>query len=177
MASRWCPVLPFLALALLAAAAGFGIPAARLHAESANSDFKQGQAAETREDYDAAFELYQKAYTRDPKDTRFRIALTRIRVTASSVHITKGRKLFATGDLQGALSEFLHASEIDPAWLEGKTRIGVTAGASAPEVLVQVVTQRLKEFGAKSVRVLEGVEEHVTFPLPKGLTGTQRKQS
>ncbi len=62
-----------------------------------------------------------------------------------------------------------HADQIDPAWLEGHQRIGVTAGASAPEVLVQAVIDRLKELGAKSVRPLEGVEEHVTFPLPKGL--------
>jgi 4-hydroxy-3-methylbut-2-en-1-yl diphosphate reductase len=62
-----------------------------------------------------------------------------------------------------------NASQIDPAWLEGKKRIGVTAGASAPEVLVQAVIDRLKELGARSVRALDGVEEHVTFPLPKGL--------
>jgi 4-hydroxy-3-methylbut-2-enyl diphosphate reductase len=61
------------------------------------------------------------------------------------------------------------ADQIDPAWLEGHRRIGVTAGASAPEVLVQAVIDRLKELGAKSVRPLEGVEENVTFPLPKGL--------
>jgi 4-hydroxy-3-methylbut-2-enyl diphosphate reductase len=64
-----------------------------------------------------------------------------------------------------------NASEIDPAWLEGKRRIGVTAGASAPEVLVKEVMDRLKQFGAQSVRTLEGVEEHVTFPMPKGLGG------
>jgi 4-hydroxy-3-methylbut-2-enyl diphosphate reductase len=64
-----------------------------------------------------------------------------------------------------------NASQIDPAWLEGKRRIGVTAGASAPEVLVQAVIDRLKECGAQSVRTLEGAEEHVTFPLPKGLGG------
>jgi 4-hydroxy-3-methylbut-2-enyl diphosphate reductase len=63
-----------------------------------------------------------------------------------------------------------NASQIDPAWLEGKTRIGVTAGASAPEVLVQQVINRLKECGARSVRTLEGVEESVTFPMPKGLS-------
>lgn len=62
-----------------------------------------------------------------------------------------------------------NASEIDPAWLQDKQRIGVTAGASAPEVLVQAVIDKLKEYGAKSVRTLEGVEEHVAFPLPKGL--------
>ena len=64
-----------------------------------------------------------------------------------------------------------NASQIDPQWLIGKLRIGVTAGASAPEVLVQAVIDRLKELGVRSVRALEGVEEHVTFPLPKGLDG------
>jgi 4-hydroxy-3-methylbut-2-enyl diphosphate reductase len=63
------------------------------------------------------------------------------------------------------------ADQINPQWIAGKLRIGVTAGASAPEVLVNAVIARLKEFGARSVRVLEGVEEHVTFPLPKGLDG------
>jgi 4-hydroxy-3-methylbut-2-enyl diphosphate reductase len=62
-----------------------------------------------------------------------------------------------------------NASQIDPAWVQGKLRIGLTAGASAPEVLVQAVIDKLKEYGAKSVRTLEGVEEHVIFPLPKGL--------
>jgi 4-hydroxy-3-methylbut-2-enyl diphosphate reductase len=66
-----------------------------------------------------------------------------------------------------------NASKIDPAWIEGKKRIGVTAGASAPEVLVQAVIDRLKELGAASVRALEGVEENVTFPLPKGLDGVR----
>ncbi|MDB5813556.1 MAG: 4-hydroxy-3-methylbut-2-enyl diphosphate reductase [Rhodocyclales bacterium] len=62
-----------------------------------------------------------------------------------------------------------NATDIDPAWLEGKRRIGVTAGASAPEVLVNEVIERLRSLGAKTVRTLEGVTEHVTFPLPKDL--------
>ena len=66
-----------------------------------------------------------------------------------------------------------NATQTDLAWLVGKIRIGVTAGASAPEVLVQSVINRLKEYGAKSVRTLEGVEEHVAFPLPKGLSKFQ----
>ena len=65
-----------------------------------------------------------------------------------------------------------NASQIEPHWLTGKLRIGVTAGASAPEILVQAVIDRLKTLGARSVRALEGVEEHVTFPLPKGLDGS-----
>lgn len=64
-----------------------------------------------------------------------------------------------------------NAAQIKSAWLEGKMRIGVTAGASAPEILVQQVIERLKQLGAKSVRPLAGVEENVTFPLPKGLSG------
>ena len=64
-----------------------------------------------------------------------------------------------------------NAAQIDAGWVAGKSRIGVTAGASAPEVLVQQVIARLKELGAASVRELDGVEENVTFPLPKGLSG------
>jgi 4-hydroxy-3-methylbut-2-enyl diphosphate reductase len=63
------------------------------------------------------------------------------------------------------------AAELDPAWLLGKRRIGVTAGASAPEVLVQGVVQRLRELGVARVQPLDGIEEHVQFPLPKGLAG------
>ena len=62
-----------------------------------------------------------------------------------------------------------NADAIDPAWLTGKQRIGVTAGASAPEVLVESVIARLKALGAASVRQLEGVPEKVTFPLPREL--------
>lgn len=61
------------------------------------------------------------------------------------------------------------ASEIQAHWLEGTQRVGVTAGASAPDVLVQAVIARLKALGAISVREIAGVEEHVQFPLPKGL--------
>ena len=61
------------------------------------------------------------------------------------------------------------AEEIDPAWLVGKSRVGVTAGASAPESLVRHVIDRLRSLGARSVRQLEGIEEHVVFPMPKGL--------
>jgi 4-hydroxy-3-methylbut-2-enyl diphosphate reductase len=61
------------------------------------------------------------------------------------------------------------ADEIDPAWLEGKQKVGVTAGASAPEVLVQRVVDRVKALSGASVSHLEGVVEGVSFPLPKEL--------
>jgi 4-hydroxy-3-methylbut-2-en-1-yl diphosphate reductase len=61
------------------------------------------------------------------------------------------------------------AAELQPEWLEGKRRIGISAGASAPEVLVQELIERLKVLGVKGVRTLDGVQETVSFPLPKGL--------
>ena len=62
-----------------------------------------------------------------------------------------------------------NASELDPAWFTNKTTIGLTAGASAPEVLVDQVIARIKELGAVSVRKMDGVQETMKFPLPKGL--------
>ncbi|UVH58901.1 4-hydroxy-3-methylbut-2-enyl diphosphate reductase [Variovorax paradoxus] len=61
------------------------------------------------------------------------------------------------------------AEELKPEWFEGKTRIGLTAGASAPEVLVREVIDRVRAFGAVSVRKMDGIEETIKFPLPKGL--------
>jgi 4-hydroxy-3-methylbut-2-enyl diphosphate reductase len=62
-----------------------------------------------------------------------------------------------------------NAEQVDPAWIAGKDRIGVTAGASAPEVLVAAVIDRLRDLGAGSVVQLDGVVERVTFPLPREL--------
>ncbi len=61
------------------------------------------------------------------------------------------------------------AAELDPSWLEGRQRIGVTAGASAPEVLVTELIERLAQLGAGRVTALPGIEENTAFPLPKGL--------
>jgi 4-hydroxy-3-methylbut-2-enyl diphosphate reductase len=61
------------------------------------------------------------------------------------------------------------AEDIQPEWLAGKSRVGITAGASAPEILVQQVIDRLKKLGATEVAPLDGLEEKVNFPLPKGL--------
>ena len=61
------------------------------------------------------------------------------------------------------------ADELQPHWFEGRQRVGLTAGASAPEVLVKAVIDRIKALGAVSVRKMAGIEETVKFPLPKGL--------
>jgi 4-hydroxy-3-methylbut-2-en-1-yl diphosphate reductase len=62
-----------------------------------------------------------------------------------------------------------HAGEIDPAWLHGVAQIGISAGASTPEVLVQQVCDRLRALGVGAVRTLEGVQENVVFRLPAEL--------
>ncbi|MCC6194665.1 MAG: 4-hydroxy-3-methylbut-2-enyl diphosphate reductase [Burkholderiales bacterium] len=61
------------------------------------------------------------------------------------------------------------AEQLRPEWVAGRSRIGVTAGASAPEILVQQVIARLRELGARSVTELAGTTESVVFPMPRGL--------
>ncbi len=61
------------------------------------------------------------------------------------------------------------AADLDPIWFESVKKVGLTAGASAPDVLVQEVIARLRQLGAVSVRTLDGIEETIKFPLPKGL--------
>ena len=61
------------------------------------------------------------------------------------------------------------AEQIDPQWLAGRSRVGLTAGASAPEVLVEGVIERLRELGASNVELLPGASEDVNFPLPRAL--------
>jgi 4-hydroxy-3-methylbut-2-enyl diphosphate reductase len=61
------------------------------------------------------------------------------------------------------------AGELRPDWLQGARTVGVTAGASAPVVLVQEVIAALQRMGASRVRELEGIEENVTFPLPRSI--------
>lgn len=63
-----------------------------------------------------------------------------------------------------------NAQQLQAAWLTGKSSIGVTAGASAPEVLVQEVVAQLREYGAQNIQELTGITENVVFPIPKSLT-------
>jgi 4-hydroxy-3-methylbut-2-en-1-yl diphosphate reductase len=66
------------------------------------------------------------------------------------------------------------ADQLEPHWIAGRPRIGVTAGASAPEILVREVLDRLASLGATRVRELDGALEHVVFPMPKGLVAAHR---
>jgi 4-hydroxy-3-methylbut-2-enyl diphosphate reductase len=112
------------------------------------------------------------ATTNRQEAVKFMAPQVEIVVVVGSPNSSNSNRLREVAEKMGTPAYMVdNADAIDPAWIVGKKRIGVTAGASAPEVLVQAVIDRLKDLGAASVRALEGVEEHVTFPLPKGLTG------
>jgi len=92
-------------------------------------------------------------------------------LVVGSVNSSNSNRLREVAERKGVPAYLIDgADDIDPAWLTGCRRVGVTAGASAPDVLVQQVIARLKELGAVSVRKLAGAEEGVAFPLPKGLS-------
>jgi 4-hydroxy-3-methylbut-2-enyl diphosphate reductase len=91
-------------------------------------------------------------------------------LVVGSVNSSNSNRLREVAAVRGVPAWLVdNAAAIDPAWLEGKRRIGITAGASAPEVLVTAVIERLKALGAGSVRTLAGAPENVTFALPKEL--------
>ncbi|MBC7404365.1 MAG: 4-hydroxy-3-methylbut-2-enyl diphosphate reductase [Cytophaga sp.] len=93
-------------------------------------------------------------------------------IVVGSANSSNSNRLREVAQKMGTASFMVdNAEQISQDWIVNCKRIGVTAGASAPEILVIQVIERLKELGVKSVRILEGAEESVTFPLPKGLTG------
>jgi 4-hydroxy-3-methylbut-2-en-1-yl diphosphate reductase len=91
-------------------------------------------------------------------------------LVVGSVNSSNSNRLRELAEKQGAVSYLVDGAEhIDPTWLEGRRAIGVTAGASAPEVLVQGVISRLHALGGGSVRELHGEPEDMVFALPKEL--------
>ena len=91
-----------------------GVLSARAHAQSASTWNKRGLAAETKEDYDAAFEAYRQAHLKKPSDLRYRTRYERMRYTAANLHVDRGRVLRQSGDTTGAINEFARALQIDP---------------------------------------------------------------
>ena len=91
-------------------------------------------------------------------------------LVVGSVTSSNSNRLREVAELMGRQAYLIDRAEnIDPAWLQNQPRIGVTAGASAPEVLVEEVIARLQTLGAGAVENLDGVVEDVKFPLPSGL--------
>ena len=91
-------------------------------------------------------------------------------IVVGSPNSSNSNRLREVAENQGVAAYMVdHAGELDARWVEGRRRIGITAGASAPEVLVQQVIERLKTFGVTEVVENGGITESVTFPLPKNL--------
>ncbi len=92
-------------------------------------------------------------------------------LVVGSPNSSNSNRLREVAERKGAAAYLIDTPDmIDPAWLQDARRVGVTAGASAPEVLVEQVIARLKTLGAASVRTLDGTPENVSFPLPKELS-------
>ncbi|WP_041682630.1 4-hydroxy-3-methylbut-2-enyl diphosphate reductase [Pusillimonas sp. T7-7] len=97
-------------------------------------------------------------------------------LVVGSPNSSNSNRLREVAERKGAAAYLIDTPDmIDPAWLQTSKRVGVTAGASAPEVLVTQVIERLKELGATSVRTLDGTPENVAFPLPKELSRKTRE--
>jgi len=91
-------------------------------------------------------------------------------LVVGSPNSSNSNRLRELAERQGVESYLIDgASEIDPAWVHGRTRIGITAGASAPDVLVRGVIDRLNELGASQVTELQGEPENMVFALPREL--------
>lgn len=91
-------------------------------------------------------------------------------IVVGSPNSSNSNRLRELSEKLGVVSYMVdHPSQLNPEWFVGKKRIGLTAGASAPESLAQSIIDRIKELGPKSVRPLEGIVENTAFPLPKGL--------
>jgi len=91
-------------------------------------------------------------------------------LVVGSVNSSNSNRLRELAEKQGARAYLIDgASDINPDWVTGVARVGITAGASAPEILVQDVIQRLRDLGATGVEHLEGKPEDVVFALPKEL--------
>jgi len=91
-------------------------------------------------------------------------------IVVGSPNSSNSNRLREVAEHMGAQAYMVdRADDLRPEWIAGKRHIGVTAGASAPEVLVNELIDRLKALGAQSVRPLEGIEESVVFTLPRGL--------
>ncbi|GJG93372.1 4-hydroxy-3-methylbut-2-enyl diphosphate reductase [Cupriavidus pauculus] len=101
---------------------------------------------------------------------KFMVPQVEVVIVVGSPNSSNSNRLRELADRLGVPAYMVDDPEqLKPEWVAGKRRIGLTAGASAPEALAQAIVERLRSFGVKSVRALEGVEENMSFPLPRGL--------
>jgi len=142
------PALVSLGLIL---ATAFAAPAA--YADSASKDFRRGEAAEAADDLDSAYNFYLKAFQKQPKDFRYKTAYERAKFSVAAMHTKRGEKLRDQGDYTGAMTEFLHALEIDPSQDLAEQDIDATKRAMGKAVVrseTSVSPEELSELGELS---------------------------
>jgi 4-hydroxy-3-methylbut-2-en-1-yl diphosphate reductase len=101
---------------------------------------------------------------------KFMAPLCDLVIVVGSPNSSNSNRLREVAEKRGIPAYMVDApGQIDPQWLVGRRRIGLTAGASAPEALAQEIIRRLHELGVRNVRALDGIEENIAFPLPRGL--------
>ena len=128
--------------------------AEKLAKESASKLYKQGEAAEAKGDIEDAYELYYRAFQKNPKDLRYKTSYERSRFSAADIHVKRGEKLRDQGDSTGALTEFLRALEIDPSHELAKQEIDAMRNKAATaaqnqETSAQTATEsQLNSIGA-----------------------------
>ncbi|MGI4829575.1 MAG: cohesin domain-containing protein [Janthinobacterium lividum] len=148
---RWaCSCSAFLLL--------FGMCILPAQAQSASAWSKRGQAAETREDYDAAFEAYRQAHLKNPKDFRYRTHFERMRYTAANLHVDRGRVLRQSGDVTGAINEFARALQIDPGNEAAAQELQITERPPAAAVTPSI-TGAIQNSVLPGQRLIPGVDE------------------
>ena len=133
---------------LMGLAVCFAFPS-HAHAQSANKLYNMGRAAEARDDVEEAYEDYAKAWHKKPTDEKYKISYERLRLDAAASHVRRGEKLRDQGDDTGALTEFLHALEIDPSnelasqdIRATRQRIDKEAIVPTPEVMMSPAERR-----------------------------------
>ncbi len=103
-----------LALGLLLCCVSLTLGSTPAHAQSAGSWSDRGAEAESRDDFDTAYEAYRQAHLKKPKDLRYKAHFERMKFQAAAAHVDRGRVLKQSGDMNGALTEFTRALQIDP---------------------------------------------------------------
>jgi general secretion pathway protein D len=102
------------------------------HAQSAGAWDRRGANAEARDDFDAAFEAYRQAHLKNPKDLRYKTHYERLRFQSANAHVDRGRVLRQSGDVDGAITEFSRALQIDPGNQAAAQELEQTGKPKAP---------------------------------------------
>ena len=129
------------------------------HAQSAAGWNKRGQNAEAREDYDAAYEAYKRAFEKSPKDIRYKTRYENMRSKASTAHVDRGRVFLQGGDSGAALTEFTRALQIDPSNQTAQQEIDIIRNPKAAAIVPSPGQQSKQTETQREIGSVTGVVE------------------